>query len=57
MNGNLVIEINNTDIEKVENIKYLGFIIDRNLTFKKHIEFIYMRENWQENWIFEMFKE
>lgn len=40
MNSDLVITINNTEIEKVTSIKYLGFIIDRDLKFKEHIEFI-----------------
>ena len=33
-------EINCKEIEKVNQIKYLGFIIDNNLNLKRHIDFI-----------------
>ena len=32
--------INNVIIEKVNSIKYLGFIIDKELKFNDHMEFI-----------------
>ena len=32
--------INNVVIEKVNNIKYLGFIIDRELKLREHLEYI-----------------
>lgn len=40
MTSNMTIEINNKIIEKVESIKYLGFVIDKNLKFKEHIDYI-----------------
>lgn len=40
VNNNVVLSINGSDIEKVSEIKYLGVIIDQNLTFSRHAEFI-----------------
>lgn len=37
MNSNLTIKINKAKIEKVENIKYFSFIIDKNQKFKEFI--------------------
>lgn len=37
---NLCIRINGQNIEMVQEIKYLGFYIDRQLKFNKHIEYI-----------------
>lgn len=37
---NCNITINNYDIEKVKEIKYLGVIIDENLNFKKHCDYV-----------------
>lgn len=38
--SNIIFKINNQIIEKVNQIKYLGFIIDKNLKFKNHIDYI-----------------
>lgn len=35
-----VYKINNVTIERVKQIKYLGFIIDEHLNFKEHIDYI-----------------
>lgn len=40
MISNIKIKINNEEIEKVNYIKYLGFIIDKDLRFKEHIDYI-----------------
>lgn len=40
MNSNIEFKINDKIIEKVKNIKYLGFIIDSDLKFKDHIDYI-----------------
>lgn len=40
MNNESVFKINNEVIEKVNEIKYLGFIIDKQLKFKEHMEYI-----------------
>lgn len=40
MNNSSLLKINNETIEKVKNIKYLGFIIDQKLNFKEHIDFM-----------------
>lgn len=40
MSGEINFEINNKIIEKVEKIKYLGFIIDKELKFRDHIDYI-----------------
>ena len=40
VNNNDILSINKSDIEKVSEIKYLGVIIEQNLTFNKHAEFI-----------------
>lgn len=37
---NFYVELNNYKIEQVKEIKYLGVIIDENLKFKKHCEYI-----------------
>ena len=37
MNSNEMFKINDNIIEKVELIKYLGFIIDRKLNLNEHI--------------------
>lgn len=36
----IVFKINNEGIEKVNNMKYLGFIIDKEMKFKDHIDYI-----------------
>lgn len=36
---NLITRINNVEIEKVKYMKYLGFIIGKNLKFEEHIEY------------------
>lgn len=36
-NSNIIFKVNNEKIEKVNQIKYLGFVIDKNLNFKNHI--------------------
>ena len=40
MDNNIIFKINNVIIEKVSSIKYLGFIIDKELKFNDHMEFI-----------------
>ena len=40
MNDDSVIIINNETIEKVNRIKYLGFIIDKDLKLNQHIDYI-----------------
>ena len=40
MQSNSSFAINNVVIEKVNSVKYLGFIIDRNLKLKEHLEYI-----------------
>ena len=44
MNPDKLIKINNVITEKVYTIKYLGFLIDKSLNFKKHS--IYPQKNW-----------
>lgn len=39
-NNEFIYQINNVKIERVKQMKYLGFIIDENLNFKEHIEYI-----------------
>ena len=34
------VKINNVHLQRVENIKYLGIIIDQNLNFKQHVKYI-----------------
>lgn len=36
----LITRKHNLEIEKVKYIKYLGVIIDKNLKFKEHIEYM-----------------
>ena len=36
----LVIEISNTRLERVNKFKYLGVLLDNNLSWKEHIEYI-----------------
>ena len=40
LQNNSLFGINNVVIEKVNSIKYLGFIIDRDLKLKEHLEYI-----------------
>ena len=40
MNDDSVIKINNETIEKVDRIKYLGYIIDKYLKLNEHIIYI-----------------
>lgn len=40
MTSNDIFKINNEIIEKVENIKYLGFVIDKNLKLRDHIDYV-----------------
>lgn len=40
IDSNIQFKINDEVIEKVKSIKYLGFIIDKELKFKEHIEYI-----------------
>ena len=40
LDSNIIFKINNQIIEKVNQMKYLGVIIDKNLKFKNHIEYI-----------------
>lgn len=40
MTSNNQIKMNNEQIEKVNSIKYLGFILDRELKLKEHIDYI-----------------
>lgn len=40
MDSESIIKINNEEIEKVNKIKYLGFIIDKDLKLKEHIDYI-----------------
>lgn len=40
MTSDINFEINDQIIEKVTEIKYLGFIIDKNLKFKEHVEYM-----------------
>ena len=40
MDNNIIFKINNVMIEKVNSIKYLDFIIDKELKFNGHMEFI-----------------
>ena len=37
---NLVIDVNNTRLEMVNNFKYLGVLLDRTLSWKDHVEYI-----------------
>lgn len=37
---NLVIDINNTHLERVNNFKYLGVLLDHTLSWKDHVEYI-----------------
>jgi hypothetical protein len=39
-NNNLILKIHNTHIEQVETFKYLGIIIDENLSFKNHASYV-----------------
>ena len=39
-NTNISVKINNKDLEECSNYKYLGVYIDKNLTWKSHIEYI-----------------
>lgn len=48
---NFVYNINNTPMEKVEQIKDLGVILDHNLSFKNHIEFVTTRAKSRLAWI------
>ena len=38
--SNITFKINNQKIEKVNQIKHLDFIVDKNLKFRKHIDYI-----------------
>ena len=40
MNTDKLFKINNAFIEIVNTIKYLGFLTDKCLNFKEHIEYI-----------------
>ena len=40
MQSNSSFGIHNAVIEKVNNVKYISFIIDRDLKLKEHLEFI-----------------
>lgn len=40
MTSEINIDLNGETIEKVDHIKYLGFIIDKKLNFNEHIEYI-----------------
>ena len=40
MNNNIIFKINNVIIEKVNSLKYMGFIIDKELKFNDHMEFV-----------------
>lgn len=51
MNCNVIFKINNETIEKVKQIKYLGFVIDKELKFKQHVEYI-CKKIGKKNWIF-----
>lgn len=44
-NYNMKININNNLIENVKNYKYLGVILDKNLTFNRHINHLKSRVN------------
>ena len=37
------ININNTEIKRVNNMKFLGVVIDKNLTWKEHINYISLK--------------
>lgn len=50
MNCNVIFKINNETIENVKQIKYLGFVIDKELKFK-HVEYI-CKKIGKKNWIF-----
>ena len=39
-NSDIIFEVNDKEIEKVNQIKYLGFIIDTNLKLNSRIDFI-----------------
>ena len=41
MNNSIIITINNKEIGKAKTIKYLGFMIDNELKFKEHIDYIF----------------
>ena len=48
MKGNIVLKcVDGTELERVKIIKYLGIIIDENVRFKDHCE--YVKKNTQEN--------
>ena len=38
--GGVKIKINNVTLEKVKSVKYLGLILDENLRWDNHIEYI-----------------
>lgn len=42
-NDNLSLKINNKEIKKVNHYKYLGLIIDKNLNFKEHINYLILK--------------
>ena len=56
MDNNIIFEIINVIIEKVNSIKYLGFIIDKQLEFNDHMEFI-CKKIGEKNWIFRTHKK
>ena len=55
MNSETAFKINRKIIEKVENIKYLGFITDKNLNLKDHVNYIYKKSG--KNWILQKNKK
>ena len=43
MKKNIVLKINNINLKQVESTKYLGVIIDINLNWAEHIDYIYKK--------------
>jgi len=41
----LKLKINNDDIKQVKSTKYLGIIIDSNLTWEDHIDYLYKKKS------------
>ena len=44
----LVIEISNTGLERVNKFKYLGVVLDNTLSWKNHIEYIFVTRSCQD---------
>ena len=56
LNSETCIEINGRTIENVGSIKYLGMIIDKDLNFNEHVDYI-CKKIGKKNWIFQTNKK